>query len=127
MTTYPIHDPQSGRVVAFEIENVYIGVPTIARLLESVNGITQVRQRRWFRGPDDVHVLFWFRDQECMVWEPYGDSSRYWIGPQDPAPYLDMGAVQEVFNRYQPSVFRRIVGDILSLRIFSTFISDNVQ
>jgi hypothetical protein len=127
MTTYPIHDPQGERVIAFEIENVYIGVPTIARLLESVDGITHIHQRRWFRGPDDVHVVFRFRDQECIVWEPYGDSSRYWIGPQSPVPDLDMRTVQEVFNRYQQPVFRRVVGNILSLRIFSSLIGRDVQ
>ena len=51
MKTYPLIDEKKGdRPFAFEIENAYVGTGTIARLLAEVDGVTDVRARKLFRG-----------------------------------------------------------------------------
>lgn len=40
--------------------------------------------RRWFSA-DEIHVRFSFAGELFVVWEPYGDNSRLWVGPDDGA------------------------------------------
>jgi GNAT superfamily N-acetyltransferase len=55
----------------------------LARHLRGIPGVSNVRPRKLWVGPQDVHIRFTYRGQECIVWEPYGDNSRWWIGPDD--------------------------------------------
>ena len=52
-----------------------------------------------------------------MVWEPWRDNSRYWIGPQretaDDVP--DTTHLEMAFRRHQPPALRRLAGYLLSL------------
>jgi hypothetical protein len=67
------------------------------RILESVDGVTQVR-RNWF---NENHFSFYFLGRECVVNEPFGDNSRYWIGPTELDPPLDMRPVHEAFRKFR--------------------------
>lgn len=119
MRTFPIVNEQKV-VFAFEIENVYIGSRTIARLVRSVLGVTDVRVRKPFTGSAEVHVEFQYHNQPYVVWEPFGDSSRYWIGPDDPdvsSPSID--AIERVFREYRPGLLRRVFGDVVSLKFIT--------
>jgi hypothetical protein len=63
----------------------------------------------------DVHVRFRYRGATFVVWEPHGDSSRYWIGPEDPErPRMDVGDLQATFDRYDPPLLLKIFGNLLS-------------
>lgn len=118
--TYPILTKDGGRPYAFEIENVYISPRTAARLLAQVSGVSNVELRRMFSKSCDVHVGFSYLGQSYMVWEPFGDNSRYWIGPT--APENDTGAIEALeaaFKTYQPPIHRVLLGDVLTFRIFT--------
>ncbi len=40
--------------------------------------------------------------------EPFGDNSRYWVGPVEKEPPIDMAAVQDAFSRFTVfSIFDR--------------------
>ena len=119
MKTFPIADEKTGRLVGFEIENAYISPSTVASVLSGVNGVSEVRRRRAFGTWDEVHIRFRYRDAECVVWEPFGDNSRYWIGQKDSAKPVDVGEIERAFIAYRPSLQRRIVGDIVSLRFIT--------
>lgn len=115
--TYPATTAPDGRPLAFEVENAYIGPGTVARLLRQVDGVTDVEQRRLFSRESDVHVRFKYLGQPCIVWEPYGDNSRYWIGPEHPDSFnLSIGAVEKVLATHMPPVHLALIGDLLSLR-----------
>lgn len=120
MKTYPLIDEKKGdRPFAFEIENAYVGTGTIARLLAEVDGVTDVRARKLFRGSSEIHVEFKYLNHDYIVWEPYGDNSRYWIGPKNPEESAgDIGNVENAFKRYRPPFYREVIGDILTLRLF---------
>ena len=119
MITYPISG-DGVPVKAFEIENVYIGLKQISELLKSVSGVSDVRMRKLFSGNSDIHIEFKYLDTDCVVWEPYGDSSRYWIGPKDDKnTVIDMKNIQSAFDSYQPPIFKKLLGDLLTLKFVS--------
>lgn len=124
MKTYPIKTEQ-GMCWAFEIENAYIRPRTIGALLAGVSGLTDIRVRKPFSSASDVHVHFRYRDREFVVWEPYGDNSRYWIGPADEksAP-IDVTELRAAFDHYAPSLPTKIFGDIITLNFRSLFHRD---
>jgi hypothetical protein len=35
------------------------------------------------------------------VSEPFGDNSRYWIGPLEKNPAIDMTAIRDAFSRFR--------------------------
>lgn len=112
MRTFPVKDAE-GRLVAFEVPNAYVGVASIARLLTSADGVAEVKRRHPF-SPGDVHVRFKHNGVACIVWEPYGDNSRYWIGPEaGVSEGHDFAGVHGVFRRYRPPLLRRLLGHAL--------------
>jgi hypothetical protein len=117
MRTFPLAVEADRRLRAFEIENAYIGPSTVAKVLRGTEGVTDVEQRRLFPAESEVHVKFKYQGCPWIVWEPYGDNSRYWIGPES-ATALEgnVAQVEEAFARYQPPLLRAIIGDILTLR-----------
>jgi hypothetical protein len=115
--TYPIVD-HSGHMFAFEIEHVYVGRGRLARVLREIDGVSSIRVVPRFGDSPDVRVQFVFRGRKCMVWEPYGDSSRYWIGPEEPeAGPFDISAIEKVVRWYEVPPLAQLIGDLLSLRL----------
>jgi hypothetical protein len=126
MKTYPIFRKDGIREPIFEIENIYIASGAIVRLLAGVEGVTEVRPRKMFSKPRDIHVEFNYLRRPYVVWEPMGDNSRFWIGPADivsgvgPVPPLDrqndIFVLEDAFKRYRPPLHRAILGDVLTLQ-----------
>jgi len=121
MKTFPI-ESKDGHCFAFEIENAYIASGQIVQLLQEVEGVTDIRARKPFSSSSDIHVSFGYKGQEFVVWEPYGDSSRYWIGPKDENEHsTDVTVLQEVFAKYAPSLPKKIIGDLITLNFKELF------
>jgi hypothetical protein len=67
-------------------------------------------------------IEFQYSGVDFVVWEPYGDSSRYWVGPKDDANRsVSVENLEAVFARYQPARWRKVVGDLLTLNLESLF------
>jgi hypothetical protein len=114
MNTYPLYNTE-GRIFAFEIENVYIGVKKISTLLRSLDDISDIRVRKLFSAHPDIHIEFIYKGRPFIVWEPYADSSRYWIGPKDDADkQIDLGVIEDLFRHYRPSAVIKLLGDLVS-------------
>ena len=97
MKTYPFMT-ETGLVKAFEISNAFPwSLGAMRKILQSVDGVTGYR-RNWF---NDDRFSFVFRGRPCVVNEPYGDNTRYWIGPIEMEPPLDMAPVHEAFRRFR--------------------------
>ena len=89
MRTYPIRDA-GGTLYAFEIRAQLIGWK-VRRALRDIDGVSDVRPRRWWVGSPEIHIRFTYREREYIVWEPFGDNSRWWIGPDDTdSPHEDV-------------------------------------
>lgn len=93
MKTYPINR-SDGSMLAFEIGNSLVSLRRITRVLGGISGVSGVRP---MAGGDD-RLMFEFGGESCVVNEPFGDNSRYWIGPAFPeGSTLDMKPVQLAF------------------------------
>lgn len=95
MQVYNLKEPD-GRVSAFEVDNT--GRRKLCRIAHRIPGVRIVRRP----------VLFsWFREAEfCefeldgvrfVAWEPYGDNSRYWVGPTPRRWVPQIEAVRNAF------------------------------
>jgi hypothetical protein len=51
--------------------------------------------------PRTDRFAFIYLGRSCVVHEPFGDNSRYWIGPVAQEPAIDMTAVRDAFSRFQ--------------------------
>ncbi len=122
MHTYPHVSEATGETLGFEIELVYISLAAVARLLSSIEGVSDLRRRRPFTRFDEVHIRFQYKGTECVVWEPFGDNSRYWIGQRESSPTVDMTELEKAFQDYSPPLIRTLVGDVLSLRVFTNLL-----
>lgn len=126
MKTYPVFNAAGGRSPIFQVDGIYIGLGAVARLLVACDGVTDVRQRKAFSSSSDVHFEFKYHGRPFIVWEPYGDNSRYWIGPADMAGEAsdvarqdfsgDIGDIERSFKRYRPPIYRAILGDVVTFR-----------
>lgn len=110
-------DNLSGKApIAFEIDNAYIGLRAIRKLLASINDVTDIRPRRLFSSWDQVHIRFKFKGYNYFVVEPFGDNSRYWVGPES-ENHAGIDEIRRAFIEYKPNIVRNILGDIISLRL----------
>ncbi len=102
MKTYPIRRPD-GSLHAFEIGNTFMSMGAIKRVLRSVDGVSSLN--RQFRSDD--RLTFVFDGAPWVVHEPWGDSSRYWIGPADAANHsCEVGPIHDVFVGYKSPFIR---------------------
>lgn len=106
MRVYELARPGEQRPYAFEVDNgwrlsVSLWRNALVRFLESVPGVAAVRRGgNWFSG-DENRAYFLFHGVPFVVWEPWGDNSRYWIGPVDTeAPFPDLGPLMQAFRDY---------------------------
>ncbi len=97
MRTYP-HVRDDGTIAYFEISNGFPwSLGFMRRVLTSVEGVSAFRRER---NSDDRFSFLYF-DRRCVVHEPFGDNSRYWIGPAEPEPPIDMTAMRDAFTQFR--------------------------
>lgn len=110
MKTWPL-SKEGEKPFAFEVKGIAAGPRSIGDLLKSVSGVSDVKVRPLFDKSPDVHVEFRFHGREFMVWEPYGDNSRYWIGPRsEEEKPIDITELEQAFQNYRPSWFAKLLG-----------------
>ncbi len=116
MKTYPIQR-RDGTPGAFEIENFYIGLGRIEKLLSSLEGISNIRRRKLFELSDFL-LEFDYEGCRYKVSEPFGDSNRYWIGPKNGLETQTSASIETIevlFKNYQPNILLRMLGHIFTL------------
>ena len=100
--TYPIKRPD-GSLLAFEITSAWVTFRSMFRILRSVEGVTNVR-RKWF---NEDHATFLYLGEPCIIWEPWGDSDRYWVGPKEAATSkLEITPVHTAFQQHKGALER---------------------
>jgi hypothetical protein len=99
MKIYDLRNEQ-GELYAFEIPNGQITRPGVARIVRRIPGATLLRAPRYFqwRSPEEF-CEFTVGPVRFVALEPYGDSSRYWIGPQPirAVPVPELAVVRAAF------------------------------
>jgi hypothetical protein len=100
MRIYELKDTD-GRVFAFEIDNLWLDRASAAAVVLSIpDARVRVLHASWW-GPDEF-CRFEVAGHEFTIWEPWGDNSRYWIGPDPPEYSEHIGAVRAAFERHTP-------------------------
>ena len=96
MKTYPILRTDRS-LHGFEIDNAWISFERLGDILCSVDGVSDVRRVDF----SDDRMEFLLNGELCVVHEPFGDNSRYWIGPRDAAnSTLDISPVHNAILAY---------------------------
>ena len=100
MRTYDLKD-EEGRVRAFEVDNIVLGRGGVAAVVGRLPGVRLIRRPR---------ILSWWREEEFCEFEvegvhfvasePFGDNSRYWIGPRPPMFVKQTAIVRAAFAAY---------------------------
>ncbi len=124
MKTYPIAQ-EGARPFAFEIDHVYLSRRTIVRLLNTVEGVTEVHLGGRFGSSDDIRIEFKYQGHDYIVMEPFGDNSRYWVGPKggkdDVLAAANIGKTQSASEGYKPPLAVKLLGDLVSLNFKGLF------
>src|SRR2546427_2304472 len=99
MRVYDLKD-ETGRVFAFEVDNFWLGRRGVAAVVRTIPGAR-------LSGPIPTGYLDEFCEFELggerfVAWEPFGDNSRYWIGPKPPVFSERTAAVRDAFVAYVP-------------------------
>ena len=82
MQIYDLKDSE-GRVYAFEVDNLLLRRAAVAMIVQSIPGARVLTLHRSWWGPDEF-CEFEVGGIRFTAWEPWGDSDRYWIGPEPP-------------------------------------------
>ena len=113
-----VHDllDEHGRMRAFEIDNVKVGRREVCGIVGRIPGavVTRIPRRlSWIR--EEEFCAFSVGSRHFTVSEPFGDNSRYWIGPEQPGPCEEIAIVRQAFLEHEASrvpfsrLFRRFV------------------
>ena len=97
MRVYDLHD-QEGRVFAFEVNNFLLiraDIVSIARKIPGVRIVRHPRRLSWLR--EEIFCEFELDGIVFEAWEPFGDNSRYWIGPEPARWVPQIEAVRQAF------------------------------
>ena len=119
MKIYDLHDPQ-GRLFAFEIPN--IGRSAVCDLLGSFAD-TAIKRRPCFLSEfrEEQFCDFSFSGQAFRVWEPFGDNSRFWIGPEPPEYCEQTSRLHALFSaQADTAIVDRLRSRFLRVRLRST-------
>lgn len=87
---------EHGLLHSFEVENIWLGRRAAARVVRSIPGVRVIR----------AEASWWARDDFCefdlngarfIIEEPFGDNSRYWIGPVEAGHQAELAVVRQTF------------------------------
>src|SRR5215510_9273577 len=98
-----IHDIRDaeGRILAIEIERgLWLDRRRLCKLIGAIPGAKILRTPKafsWFR--EEEFCEFSLAGAQFVVWEPFGDNSRYWIGPKDGSGRTEVGLVKQALSQ----------------------------
>lgn len=107
MRTYPLHDDQ-GRLVAFEISSL-LGRRLARRVAASIPGARVVSTSL----REDQFCEFEIGTSRFAIEEPFGDNSRYWIGPVNGLAVDVVERIQAHFAKNRTGTWAIRVGAML--------------
>ena len=114
MKTYPLKD-ETGCPFAVEVDVMLFGLRNLTRAIATVDGVSEVTVRKPFSSSGDVRATFLYGGEEFAIIEPFGDSSRYWVGPIGKTAHRDISPIEVRLGAFQPSVLRRLIGGLMTL------------
>jgi hypothetical protein len=95
---YDLRDSED-RVFAFEVNNTFFRRSEVATLVSKIPGARVVKRPHFLRWRDDDQFCEWVINSVTFAAEePFGDNSRYWIGPISPTGWVpEIEIVRDAF------------------------------
>jgi hypothetical protein len=91
---------KAGQVFAFEVVN--FGRHRACRFVSKIPGVSIVKRQKHFEfNSDDEFCEFELNGKRFVVWEPFGDNSRFWIGSNPPNWCAEMDEIRNAFASYK--------------------------
>ena len=96
---------------AFEIDNTAVSPRQLGRLVQSSLDATVTQGPQGFFAREDWRLQFTYKGVTFEVWEPFGDNSRYWVGPagEEPKRVDAIDDVHSAFVQHEPSALRSLL------------------
>ncbi|MCA9392587.1 MAG: hypothetical protein KC900_00145 [Candidatus Omnitrophica bacterium] len=117
MKLHQLYD-EAGHLYAFEVNNLMLSRTDAVNIVNSIPGARIIR-KPGFCGYsfDDEFCEFKLGDKTFVIYEPWGDSSRFWIGQKQPGwcPELD-----KIAGCFQTKSFPYGAGGTVRLLVVST-------
>ena len=102
MRIYDLRD-EEGRVVAFEVPNMWLGRRGALRVIRAIAGARITRRPHAFTlFAEEDFCEFTLGDVTFGISAPFGDNSRYWIGPLPVLWCPEVEAVRAAFAAAGP-------------------------
>lgn len=93
-------ETEAGDIYAFEVDVPLLGRRRVSSFVRRIPGVTVTKSPSalsWFR--EEVFCRFTLGQVAFEVLEPFGDNSRYWVGPADsPAVHAEIHELIEAFR-----------------------------
>jgi hypothetical protein len=98
MNLYDLRD-EDGRVFAFEVSNLFLSRRGVCRVVRRIPHARLLKQPPVFScwSGDEEFCEFEIDGVNFVAWEPFGDNSRYWLGPKPPLWVPQFSPVREAF------------------------------
>ena len=124
MKTYPLFSDD--KQYAFEIENTYISLFQVKLFLSKHPEVSEVRSKKLFQATDD-RMWFIFKDTEYVLHEPFGDNSRFWIGPVNEKETSLVFEVEKIFKEFTPKILIKkwLILAFIIIPLWGYFLQDN--
>ena len=104
MRTFDIVD-REGRLLAFEVSSTLVSRRGLVRLLSRIPGVQVVRRSHFLSPPEDEFCEFQCGASCFVVCEPFGDSSRYHVGPKAPGLVPETARIRAEFVKSNALAF----------------------
>jgi hypothetical protein len=98
-----------GKVFAFEVDAA-LGRRGLCRLVSKISGVRLLAKPRlfsWFK--EEAFCSFQLGGVTFEALEPFGDNSRYWVGPKPVQFAPQINLVRAAFERHTPLLDRSVL------------------
>jgi hypothetical protein len=103
---YDIRD-DGGRLLAFEIDNALVQPRGIERLVRTLPEAVVAPCEKGAR-IDGERYRFEVSGTTFIVWEPFGDNSRFWVGPEPTTFTPTTAVVRAAFAEHNPAIWFQV-------------------
>ena len=91
---------ESGEVFAFEVRNTLLSRKKAIRIIEALPGAKVVEKpKNLSLNNKEEFCLFEFKGAFFVIWEPWNDNSRYWIGSKPTEYNPNINLIIEHFSK----------------------------
>jgi hypothetical protein len=90
----------AGELIAFEVPSGLLGRAGACAVARAIPGVTMIREgtSELFAREDDF-CAFEVEGVRFIISEPFGDNSRFWVGPWPVRPVTQLPIVRAAFER----------------------------